>query len=159
MQQYTWIFSLLTPVGTSTAEQMTQAFEAFQAQWKTHGTPVQGLIKLHHNQFVVIQAKNDDSRPSGCSIDSLRRAVTSILEQHRLPWAEGGEIFFRNASGDIQMVHFQQIKALVADGTLNEDSIVFDHSLSNSDDLSLWEVPLADTWMKRFLPSETKQKV
>ena len=57
------------------------------------------------------------------------------------------------------MVHFQQVPELVANGTLHEDAIVFDHSLSNSDDLSNWEVSMKNTWMKRYLPSDKKQKV
>lgn len=159
MQTYTWIFSLAEPVTDSVASDLNRDFAAFQAQWKSHGTPVTGLITLHHQRFVIIQSKDDESRPSGCSIDGLRRGVTGILQHHNLEWLEGGEVFYRDAAGEIQVVHFQKIQSLVADGRLLPETIVFDHSLSNSDDLSLWEVPMNQTWMKRFLPSETKQKV
>lgn len=159
MQTYTWIFSLTESVDDVVASDLARDFEAFQAQWKSHGTPVTGLITLHHQRFVIIQSKEEESRPSGCSIDSLRRGVTGILQHHNLAWLEGGEVFYRDASGEIQMVHFQKIAGLVAEGILSPETIVFDHSLSNSDDLSLWEVPMNNTWMKRFLPSETKQKV
>lgn len=159
MQSNTWIFSLAQAVNDSVASDLSQDFGAFQAQWKSHGTPVSGLIALHHQRFVVIQSKADESRPSGCSIDSLRRGVTAILQQHRLEWLEGGEVFYRDVAGDIKMVHFQQIETLIEEGILLPETIVFDHSLSNSDDLGLWEVPLNQTWMKRFLPSASKQKV
>lgn len=159
MQTYTWIFSLASPVNDSVASDLKRDFEAFQAQWKSHGTPVTGLITLRYQNFVIIQSKEDESRPSGCSIDSLRRGVTAILQQYSLQWLEGGEVFYRDENSQIQMVHFQKIPALVEEGTLRPETIVFDHSLNNSDDLSLWETPMNKTWMKRFLPSETKQKV
>ncbi len=159
MQQFTWIFSLLQPVGPEIAQRLEQDFEAFQAQWKSHGTPVGGLIRLLHDRFVVIQAKDDEDRPSGCSIDSLRRGVTAILEQRGLGRADGGEVFYRNEQGDIEMVHFQKISQLVESGALCADSLVFDHSMNNTDDLSNWEVAMKHTWMKRYLPSDKKQKV
>lgn len=158
MQRYTWIFSLLSPVSESVAASLRLAFDAFQGQWKSHGTPVSGMIQLHHSQFVTVQAKDDEDRPSGCSIDSLRRGVTAILAQHELAWADGGEIFYRKADGSIAMAHFHQLPNLVENGTLGPDSIVFDNSLSDSDDLSRWELPMNQTWMKRYLVSASKQK-
>ncbi len=157
MQQFTWIFSLLRSVTPAEKESLQQNFLQFQGQWKTHGTPVNGLIRLHHDRFVVIQAREDDGRPSGCSIDSLRRGVTEILSNHQLPWSDGSEVSYRDGNGEIHLVHFQQIPSLLAAGTLQPDSIVFDHTLKNSDDLSQWERPLKDTWLKRFLPAHSKQ--
>lgn len=158
MQRYTWIFSLLSPVSEPVAASLRTAFEAFQGQWKSHGTPVSGMIQLHHNQFVVVQANNDEGRPSGCSIDSLRRGVTAILAQQQLAWADGCEIFYRQPNGSIAIAHFHQIPALVENGSLGPDSIVFDHTLGDSDDLTRWELPMNQTWMKRYLVSASKQK-
>lgn len=159
MQSHTWIFSLAAPISADNRSSLMSAFDVFQAQWQSHGTPVNGLIQVKHDRFVVIQAKADESRPSGCSIDSLRRGVTTILQQHRLTWLEGGEVFYHTEAGEIEMVHFQHIPSLVANGALTADTTVFDHSLSHTDDLDKWEVPMSSTWMKRYLPSDEKQKV
>lgn len=158
MQQYTWIYSLTRPVTAAEAQSLRAQFEAFLGQWKTHGEPVHGLIDLRYDRFVIIQTDPSEGRPSGCSIDSLRRAVTDILQQAQLAWAEAAEIFYRDQAGDIQSVNFQQLDALAQSGAIGPETIVFDHSLNQSDDLSRWELPLKDTWMKRFLPTKPKQK-
>lgn len=154
MQQYTWFFSLEHPVAEAQQAALQADFDRFTAQWKTHGQPVEGLIGLRHGQFVVVQANPGQARPSGCSIDSLKRGVEQILGQHQLTWLDPAWVFYRAADGQIKRVLFRQIPALIASGELTGDSLVFDHSLNQSDDLSRWEVPLRDTWLRRYLATQ-----
>ena len=151
MQQYTWFFTLPAPLTATAREALSRDFAAFTAQWKSHGTPVQGLIEIRYDRFVVAQANPDDARPSGCSIDSLKRGIAHILERHGMQWLDAGYVAYRDAAGHVQLTHFSQLDALVAGGTLRADTIVFDHSLGQSDDLTQWEVPLKQTWLKRYL--------
>jgi len=152
MQRYTWIYSLASPLAKDQCTQLAQAFEAFLNQWQSHGTPVAGQIYLAHDHFVIIQANPNEDRPSGCSIDSLKKTVEQILQQHGLNWVDASHIFYQRTNGTIGSVHFQELSAQIEQGTLTADTVVFDHSLGQSDDLSQWEVPLKATWMKRFLP-------
>lgn len=151
MQQFTWFFSLKEPLSPEMKEALSGSFAAFLNQWKSHGTPVDGMIDIRHDQFVIVQADPEVERPSGCSIDSLKRSVSTILTHHQLEWLEAGYVFFRNSAGDVQSVHFREIPSLVENGVLTEDTIVFDNSLAQSDDLSRWELPLKQTWLKRYL--------
>lgn len=151
MQSYTWIYSLETEVSDTHASQLRIDFDKFVQQWKSHGTPVDGLIRLFYNRFVVIQSDPAVSRPSGCSIDSLKRGIAQILKQHNLSWLEAAYVFYRDANGQIQHMHYQHISSKVSSGELHAETIVFDHSLSQSDDMSKWEVPMNQTWLKRYL--------
>ncbi|GAB4412640.1 MAG: hypothetical protein OHK0039_18780 [Bacteroidia bacterium] len=153
MQRYTWFFSLPTPLDAAQAATLQQDFDRFAAQWKSHGTPVEGMIGIRYGQFIVARAQPDSERPSGCSIDSLRRGIEQILQRHGLAWAEAAIVFYRDAGGAVQHADFRQIPTLVAAGTLTGDTIVFDHTLGQSDDLSQWELPLKQTWLKRYLPA------
>jgi hypothetical protein len=151
MQQYTWFYSL---ANTLTPEQETALkadFDQFLSQWKTHGTPVDGMIQIRHQRFVIIQSNPAEGRPSGCSIDSLKKAVGQILNHHGLQALESSQVFFRNNGDGIQSTDFRQIPELVKSGTLSPETLIFDHSLAQSDDLSKWEVPLKQTWLKRYL--------
>ena len=154
MQSYTWFFSLAQPVAEERQTQLQADFDRFTAQWQSHGTPVQGLITLRYGRFVVIQANPEVARPSGCSIDSLKRGVESILNHHQLAWLDPAWIFYRQGEDQIESVRFTQIPELIQAGTLNADSIVFDHSLNQSDGLSRWELPLQETWLRRYLATK-----
>ncbi|MEZ4772453.1 MAG: hypothetical protein R3D00_04660 [Bacteroidia bacterium] len=151
MQQYTWFFSLRQPLSSEKKKGVQHSFDQFLSQWKTHGTPVDGMIDLKYDQFVIVQADPGVSRPSGCSIDSLKRAITTILQQEQLEWMDAAMVSYRDAHGVIRSVNFREISALVANGQLTAETIVFDNSLDQSDDLSKWEVPMKHTWLKRYL--------
>lgn len=151
MQSYTWIYSLTDEISSEKVATLRNDFDQFTQEWKSHGTPVDGLIRIFYNRFVVIQSDPGVNRPSGCSIDSLKKAIGQILTQHELKWLDAAYVFFRNSEGNIQHTHFQQIPTKVASGDLLASTTVFDHSLSQSDDMSKWEVPMEDTWLRRYL--------
>lgn len=154
MQEYTWFFSLEKPLTEHQRTALLADFDRFVAQWQTHGKPVDGLIRLFYDLFVVIQSNPTDARPSGCSIDSLRRGVEQLLTHHGAAWVDPTWVFYRDKENAIQRVQFQQVPTLVSDGTLTADSTMFDHSLGQSDDLNRWEVPMSSMWLKRYLPKE-----
>ncbi|MDX1905841.1 MAG: hypothetical protein SF053_02325 [Bacteroidia bacterium] len=153
MQQYTWIYTLSEPLTDDAATALQEAFDQFTRQWKSHGDLVTGRIELHAHRFVTVQADPAQHRPSGCSIDTMRRTVTEILTQRSLTWLDASWIAWRDKDHHIRTVHYREIAALIRAGEMGPDTLVFDHSLGQSDDLSRWELPLAQTWMARFLPT------
>ncbi|MFK7925269.1 MAG: hypothetical protein AB8H47_25160 [Bacteroidia bacterium] len=151
MQSYTWFYSLADALSPEKEQALAADFEYFLAQWKSHGTPVEGLIKIQYGRFVIVQSNPEDSRPSGCSIDSLKKSVSAIIDKHGLSVLDASYVYYRSGT-EIQATHFKELPKLATEGTLEADTIVFDHSLSQSDDLSKWELPLKQTWLKRYLP-------
>lgn len=154
MQRYTWFFTLADTLDAAAEAALEADFGRFAAQWQSHGTPVDGLIRIRHGRFVIAQANPADGRPSGCSIDSLKRGISQILQQHQLQTLDNAYISYQTADETVAIAHFKQIPALVSEGTLGPDTQVFDHTLSQSDDLHKWEVSLKDSWLARFLPKQ-----
>ena len=94
-----WFYSLSQTLTAAQISSLSQAFEAFLAQWKSHGTPITGNIALHYERFIHIYLAESRENPSGCSIDSMRHAVEKILISHELTWAEAANVFFRDKNG------------------------------------------------------------
>ncbi|MEZ4847271.1 MAG: hypothetical protein R3B93_01285 [Bacteroidia bacterium] len=94
MQQYTWFYSLKSPLSPEQVAALEVDFAQFLSKWNTHGTPVDGLITLKYNRFIIIQSDPKVARPSGCSIDSLKRAIGEILNAHRLEVVDSAYIFY-----------------------------------------------------------------
>ncbi len=154
MTKYTWFYSFAQALSVDQIIALEADFEAFLSQWKTHGTPVQGMIQIRYARFVIIQADPREGRPSGCSIDSMRHAVEQILTAHGLSWLDNSHVFIADEEDEILALNFRDLPALAAAGKLKADTLVFDHTLSQTDDLSKWEMPLADTWLRRYLSVE-----
>lgn len=146
-----WFYSLTNTLSAAEVESLSQAFDAFLAQWKSHGTPVTGKIDIKYARFVHISLAENSENPSGCSIDAMRHAVEKILVSQQLTWAEASNVFFKAANGEIMNTDFRKIPQLIAENMLHADSIVFDNSLSNTGLIEKWEVKMADTWMKRYI--------
>lgn len=151
MQQYTWIYSLSEVLSAAQNETLNARFQAFVQNWKSHGTPIKGSIAIHYQRFVIVQSDKEEERPSGCSIDSMRKSVESILGEFGLSYTDASLIYYRNQANEIVSTHFKNIPNLIASSELNGNTVVFDNTLSSSDDLSKWEVELAQTWLKRYL--------
>ncbi|MEL6132300.1 MAG: hypothetical protein AAFR59_02930 [Bacteroidota bacterium] len=151
MQQYTWIFSLRAPLNPDAKAELQKDLDTFTGQWKSHGTPVEGLIQVKRDQFIIVQADPSVSRPSGCSIDSLRRGVDQILKHHGLEVLTPASVGYEGGGGEVTFVDFREIPQYVKEGKLHAQTRVFDNTLSQSDDLALWEQPLEATWLKRYL--------
>jgi hypothetical protein len=156
MQQYTWFYSFEKPFSESIEKELSSAFTQFLQNWKSHGKDIYGSIRIAHRQFVIIQTDDNKERPSGCSIDSMKSATERILQGAGLDWTDAGRIFFRTSSGEIGSTDFRELDKLIQIGTLHADTIVFDHSLGQTDDLSRWEIPLKESWMARFLPETAR---
>ncbi len=151
MQSYTWFFSLKHELTPGQKEALQKDFDAFTAQWKTHRQPVDGLIQIKYDRFIIAQSNPGENRPSGCSIDSLRRGIEQILQSHQLKTLDNGYIFYKNETGEVEEVHFKELSQYVKGGRIKADTLVFDHSLDQTDDLGKWEMPLRATWLKRYL--------
>jgi hypothetical protein len=158
MQQYTWIYSLGQPLDAAAESRLRAGLEAFIQRWKTHGDPVRGAFDVRHGRFVIVQADPQDLRPSGCSIDSMRKAVEETLRAQGLEALDPGVLFYRDGSGAICQLHHRGLKQALETGLLHAATPVFDHTLGQSDDLSRWEVPLSATWMARFLKPEASKR-
>ncbi len=155
MQQYTWIYTLADVVDKSQRQNLEKSFATFLNKWQSHGDAVVGRIWIPYNRFVVIQANSNEERPSGCSIDSLKHTVGKIMEDFGIHWLDASYVSYKDGDGNIHSIHFNEMEKLVQQGHIGPQTKVFDHSLGHSDDLDKWEVPLINTWMKRYLPSNT----
>ncbi|MFN0202102.1 MAG: hypothetical protein ACKVTZ_11315 [Bacteroidia bacterium] len=147
-----WFYSFIQPLSASQIASLTQAFDGFLANWKSHGTPVTSNIQFYHQHFIVIQAELHGGQPSGCSIDSMKKSVGEILQAQQLAETDAAQVFYQNVAGELASVHFKEIAQLLQSGELSAETMVFDHTLNQTGDFSQWEKPLKDTWLKRFLP-------
>lgn len=148
--QHIWIFQLATAPSAAAKSSILDELSSFVAVWKAHGAPVPGAVELRHDRFVIVQAT--PGHASGCSIDSMTKGVTDILRQHGLQVLGAERVLFRDADGSIADMDFKDARAHVASGRIHADTIVFDSTMGQSNDLNLWEVPMHKTWLGRFLP-------
>jgi hypothetical protein len=154
MQRHTWVYSLTTPLSDSAAAKLQHDLDLIAESWKSHGKPLKGMIEIKYQRFVIARALPEFGLPSGCSIDSLRHALDETFARNGLSWFDPSEVFYKDSEGNLAHADFRALPGLIAQGTVHANTVVFDHTMNQSDDLNLWERPLHQTWLKRYLPSD-----
>jgi hypothetical protein len=120
-----WIFAAERPLADGLRTQVEQEFDAFLAQWKSHGKPLTAAYAIVHDRFVAV-AMIPDGDPSGCSVDKLYGLVKRIESATGSSLLDGDRIFYRDDSGEIASVSRAQFREMVKRGDAAADTPVFD---------------------------------
>ena len=140
-----WIYQCERALTDSEVDFILNIGNEFAAQWASHGAPVNGAIDVLYNRFVVIVAE-DNGEIGGCSIDS------SVGVVRKAQSALSADFFDRMTlayiAGDlVQTVHVNKLDAAVGEGLLNANTIVFNNTVTDLEDLrNEWMIALEKSW-------------
>ncbi|MBX7242469.1 MAG: hypothetical protein K1X92_12025 [Bacteroidia bacterium] len=151
MKKDTWFYALSAKITAEEEAALLEKFHLFLNQWKSHGTPVSGEIAVKEKRIIMIQSDNSVEKPSGCSIDGMKRSIEGILHSMHLTWEEPSVIFYRKEDGEMEKVDFREIGNRVKQGEINPETPVMDFTLNNTDNPENLERPLSQTWMRRLI--------
>jgi hypothetical protein len=59
-------------------------------------------------------------------------------------------VAFEN-KGELSVVSSTEISALLKNGSINAESLVYNTAISNETELATWLQPLRETWLKKYL--------
>ena len=116
-----WIFPLQSEIPASAVGVLQDSLAEFVRSWKAHGTPVHGKAQIVHRRFIVLSADAARSEVSGCSIDSMFRAVQGAAKGAGAELAPLDRIFYR--SGDeIRCVTRDEFRELAKKGVISGET-------------------------------------
>lgn len=148
--QNIWIFQLESPLSEDQKATLNAGLGVFvRDAWKAHGAPVPGVMEIRHDRFLIIQAEPGST--SGCSIDSMTKTATEAITAVGARKLESNFVVFQSPDGKISHIDFREIPQALADGRLSPDSTIFNAALQPGEPLENFEIPLHQSWMKRFL--------
>jgi len=147
-----WVFPLKEALSNEKTLELSKAMTAFLASWDSHGAQVFGAFTVSHDRFLVVAADQEASSVSGCSIDSLFRTVSELLQSQSLEIANLSDIFYLDGES-VRQVSRAEFKTLSTEGKLNEETLVFDTSIQKLTDYQSgkWLIPRKNSWHERLL--------
>jgi hypothetical protein len=148
--QRLWIWPIQEKLDEKIVEDFKEKVKAALKDWRAHKVPVKSSISAYQSRFLIVEA---GSEVSGCAIDWLSQNVRNAAQRLNIPLADNGEVFFKDKNGEIQNIRFSAIPDLLQKGELTPETIVFDLTVTHTGALQNFEVPLKETWMKRYLTS------
>jgi hypothetical protein len=151
MNNRVWVYLSDKPLAGPLEQQLKGEIEAFLAEWNAHGTALSAAYELRHEHFIIISADEEKFTASGCSIDKQLRFIKETEQKHTLSLLNRLLVAYK-AGNEVKVIHASKVPALLADGTLNENTPVYNVGVSSEAELeNNFEVPLKESWLVKYL--------
>lgn len=150
-----WIYSSSRNFTDHELGKIEAEVSQFLSQWTAHGAGLKAGFTLPYRRFIVLGIDDTHTGASGCSIDASVRFIKSLEQKYQLELLNNSLITFKEGN-DIKNLPFTEFKVQAAAGLLNENTIVFDNTVSDKYNFLLrWICPAKDSWLQQFF--ETKE--
>ncbi len=147
-----WIYQSKRELTNDEVKKASEMLEKFTAGWQAHGADLQAAFKILYNRFVVLAVDENGNLASGCSIDNSVQAIKALQDQLNTDLLDRMGITYKNDNGVVVRVNKLEFKEMLQNGTVTENTLVFNNMLTNFNDFATkWEVPVKESWHKRML--------
>ena len=154
-----WIYQADRAFSEAESTQISEEIKTFVSQWLAHKAKVIGDGALLYDRFVILAADEEKLQVSGCSIDSTVRFIKELGGRYQVNFFD--RFYTCYVQGEaVHGTDFESFKKLVADGTITDGTIVFNNLVTAIDTLHLqWQIPLSQSWHKKFVNQEPALKL
>lgn len=146
-----WIYQANRKLTETEIQELKPALDQFVKQWTVHGSDLHAGYDLPYNRFIVLGLDQDISSASGCSIDASVHFIQELEKSFQVDLLDKMNVTFKQ--GDY-LTHksLLDFKKMVKDRSVSPKTIVFNNLVNTKEEYRhYWEVPLQDSWHKRFL--------
>ncbi|WP_134088580.1 ABC transporter ATPase [Olivibacter sp. XZL3] len=144
-----WIYQGAKPFSDEEEAFILEKLAAFTSQWKAHKEQLAAKVEIRYHLFIIISVDQSVALPSGCSIDKSVHILKELEQTLNISLFDRMQIAYRQGD-EIRVVPRASFERLLAEGQINEDTLVFNNMVDNRNDLiTKWEVPFKDSWHAR----------
>ncbi len=145
-----WTYIINKSLSVDELSLITEAGTEFVTSWTAHEQKLMGSFEIYKNQIIIVKVNEQVTSASGCSIDKLTHFIKKIETQFNVELLNRLLIAYKSKD-DVSVVHSSKIKELLQTNIINENTIVYNTSISNQNELQNWEQPLKNTWLAKYL--------
>jgi len=146
-----WLYQADRVLSDEEKDEMKVAIFDFVKQWTAHSKDLLAYGNIFHNRVLGLFVDETLMGASGCSIDSSVKFVTQLGNHFNVDFFNR-MLFSYLIDETIYTVTQPELKALYANGTIHDKTLMFDNLVKNKGDfLTSWLKPLEESWVKRFV--------
>lgn len=141
-----WIYQSNRELSEQEVVLAESRLQGFTEQWKAHGKELAARAEVRYNRFVILFLNEDLEAASGCSIDSSVRFLKAIEDELDIDLFDRLQTAYFDHD-EVKTASRAELENLLASEKINEDTLVFDNTVKNSEELAeRWIVPIKDSW-------------
>lgn len=146
-----WIYQSSKHFDKDEIDYLNVKLDDFTSEWESHGSLLKATFEIVHDLFVVIFVDEDGDRMCGTAQDNSIKLMKTLGEELEVDFLNR-MIQSYKVGEKAEVVKMQDFEQLIADKTIDENTIVFNNMITTKSDFdNNWEVPMKDSWHKQFL--------
>jgi hypothetical protein len=149
-----WVYQADRNLSDAEVQYINQTLDAQINNWAAHGAALVGAATILHKRFVVVSVDENHNQVSGCSIDASTSWLKNLGAEMSLNFFDRSIAYLQD--DEIKTVEMLKIKALVAQGVLTPNTLIFNNLVPNIGEFNqAWNVLAGDSWMKKYFQTVT----
>ncbi len=122
--------------------------------WAAHQQPLLASFTVLENRFVVVAVDENESLPSGCSIDKSTHWLRELGTILHIDFFDRSMAFL-DKNETLQTVQITEVKQVILEGKVSPNTLIYNNLVKIKIDLkNNFKIKAADAWLKRFFKTE-----
>ena len=145
-----WVFGVGRELEAAEEESLLSAVDSFLDTWAAHGVPLRCGRDWRRGRFLLVAVDEASEPPSGCSIDAMVQVLKDQERALGAPMVDSSPVWFL-ADGRVRQSSRPDFKRLVAEGTVDAETVVFDNTVKRltEERAGHWERPARESWHRK----------
>jgi hypothetical protein len=153
MNNRIWIYTLSKELTNDQLIEFKDRCQNFVSSWTAHDVSLEASYELYKNRLLIFKVDESNYNASGCSIDKQTRLVKELEKEFSVELLNRLLVAYEK-NDDVIVVKQSQIAELLNSKEINENTLVFNNTISQSSDLTdNWKQPLSKTYLSKYLIS------
>ena len=153
-QSRVWIYQSNQVFTPAQVEEIRATLQTFTSEWTAHNQQLKATFEIKYHQFIVLMVDETQAGASGCSIDKSVRLMKELEQKYKVNLFDRFHIAYK-AQDEILSVSREAFEALILNGAVNKETIVFNNLVSDYHQYqNKWEVALKDSWHAKVFQLE-----
>ena len=146
-----WVYLSNKSFDEQTENNLKTDIQNFLLDWNAHGKALTASAEILYHHFIIIKADEEQYSASGCSIDKQFQFIKETEKKYNLNLLDRLVVTYKKDNA-VFVTHSSKIPQLLKDGVVNENTIVFNTTLSTESEFkTAFEIPLKESWLNKFL--------
>lgn len=144
-----WIYQSDRELTETETVKLESLLNQFAESWTAHNQQLKAAAQIAFNRFIILLVDEGRAGASGCSIDKSVRFIQEVEDEFKINLFDRFNTAYFEGNR-IQTANREELEALLKQGKVNHETIVFNNMVSTLGDLQTkWQIPFKNSWHAR----------
>ncbi len=146
-----WVYTANRSLTDAEVLHINTALPVALGSWAAHGQPLLASARVIEHRFVIIAVDEDQTLPSGCSIDASTHFLKGLGQTLQVDFFDRS-IAFQGVDGHIETVPALAAKQAVVAGKIKAETLIFNSLVkTKAEFMTNWTQSAVDSWLRKYV--------